>query len=253
MTGEVQQFLLIMIRLTVFISISPGFSHSSFPTVSKVALSTGLALPVISAVPALSAELAMGDFLLLGIRELLIGMALGYITLLFFTAVEIAGTLVDFQVGFSMGAIYDPSLGVNASYYGRIYYWISIMIFFIANIHHQVITTLVESFTWAPISTDQVMLSHIGMEGIVRLFGHLFAAAISLAIPLIIVALLSELTLALISRTVPQINVLILGMPMKTLVSLVFMFFFLPLLMRNIGDLFPDMIRYMNEWLYSLQ
>lgn len=253
MTGDIQQFLLIMIRLTVFISISPGFSHASFPTMGKVALSAGLALPVIGTVPSFTAELAMGDFVLLGIRELLIGMALGYITLLFFTAVEIAGTLVDFQVGFSMGSMYDPSLGVNASYYGRIYYWISIMIFFIANIHHQVITTLVDSFTWAPISTEQVLFTHVGIEGIVHLFGHLFAAALSLAIPLIIVALLSELTLALISRTVPSINVLILGMPMKIVVSLVFMFLFLPLLMRNIGDLFPDMIKYMNEWLFSLQ
>lgn len=114
-----------------------------------------------------------------------------------------------------------------------------------------VITTLVESFRWAPL--DQLEFSHIGMEGIITLFGQLFSTAIQLAIPLIIVALLSELTLALISRTVPQINVLILGMPMKTLSSLIFMFFFLPLLMRNIGDLFPDMIKYMNEWVYSLQ
>lgn len=251
MTTEVQQFLLVMIRLTVFITISPGFSHASFPAVSKVALAVAMTLPVMAVIPAFQSELAMGTFVFIAVKELFIGMALGYITLLFFTTVEIAGSLVDFQVGFSMGSIYDPSIGVNASYYGRIYYWISIMIFFIANIHHMVITTLVESFRWAPL--DQLEFSHIGMEGIVNLFGQLFSTAIQLAIPLIIVALLSELTLALISRTVPQINVLILGMPMKTLSSLIFMFFFLPLLMRNIGDLFPDMIRYMNEWLYSLQ
>lgn len=251
MTGEVQQFLLVMIRMTVFITLCPGFSHSSLPTISKVALAIGLTLPVMEVIPSLQVELAIGAFVFIAIKELFIGLALGYITLLFFTAVEIAGTLVDFQVGFSMGAVFDPSLGVNASYYGRIYYWISIMIFFIANIHHQVIITLVESFRWAPL--DQLSFAHIGTEGIVVLFGNLFATAIQLAVPLIIVALLSELTLALISRTVPQINVLILGMPMKTLVSLVFMFFFLSMLMRSIGDLFPDMIKYMNEWLYSLQ
>ncbi|GAA0362025.1 hypothetical protein GCM10008932_13310 [Alkalibacterium iburiense] len=250
MTAEIQQFLLVMIRLTIFITVSPGFSHSSFPTISKVALSVGLSLPVMSILPSPEGELAIGLFLILAIKEVFIGLALGYITLLFFTAVEIAGSLVDFQVGFSMGQIYDPSLGVNASNYGRVYYWISMMIFFLANIHHQVIVSLVESFHWAPLNVFQ--FSHIGMDGIVRLFGQLFATGIQLAVPLIIVALLSELTLALISRTVPQINVLILGMPMKTLVSLIFFFFFLSTLMRNIGDLFPDMIKYMNEWLYSL-
>lgn len=250
MNGEVQQFLLVMIRLTVFISISPGFSHSSFPTITKVALAVGLALPIMGVIPAMGTELAMGVFVILAIKELLIGMALGYITLLFFSAVEIAGTLVDFQVGFSMGQIYDPSLGVSVSNYGRVYYWISIMIFFLADMHHQVITTLVQSYQWAPL--DQLTFTHIGMEGIIKLFGYTFATAIQLAVPLIIVALLSELTLALISRTVSQIDVLILGMPMKTLISLIIMFFFISTLMKNIGDLFPEMIKYMNEWLYSL-
>lgn len=250
MMPEVQQFLLIMIRMTVFIAISPGFSHTSFPVMSKVALAVGLTLPVMTVIEPFQEELTMGLFVTIGFKELLIGMALGYITLLFFTAVEIAGSLVDFQVGFSMGAMYDQSLGVNASYYGRIYYWISIMIFFLANIHHHVITSLVESFTWAPLS--QLSVTHIGMEGIIHLFSHMFATAVQLAIPLVIVALLSELTLALISRTVPQINVLILGMPMKVLISLVFMMLFLPVLIENIGKVFPDMIKYMNEWVFSI-
>lgn len=251
MTAEIQQFLLVMIRMTVFIAICPGFSHSSFPTISKVALSVGLSIPVMAVIEPFQTELTMGLFVAIGLKELLIGMALGYITLLFFTAVEIAGSLVDFQVGFSMGSMYDPSLGVNASYYGRIYYWISIMIFFIANIHHQVISSLIESFTWAPL--EWLDVSHIGMDGVVRLFGYMFATSIQLAIPLMIVALLSELTLALISRTVPQINVLILGMPMKVLISLIFMFFFLPVLIPNIGDVFPDMIKHMNEWVFSIR
>lgn len=251
MTAEIQQFLLILTRLTVFITVSPGFSHKSFPTASKIALSVGLALPVMATVDAFTVELTFMLFLLIAVKEVLIGLALGYITLLFFTTFEVAGAFVDFQVGFSMGQIYDPSLGVNASFYGRIYYWISMMIFFIANVHHQVIRSLVKSFEWAPL--EQLSFNHFGAEGIVHLFSQMFSTAVTLAIPLIIVAILSELTLALISRTVPQINVLILGMPMKILVSLIFMFFFLSLLMGNISEVFPDMIKFMNEWLYGLQ
>lgn len=251
MAIDIQQFLLILIRLTVFITVSPGFSHSSFPTASKIALSVGLTLPIMSSVSGFAAELTMIMFLMIALKEVMIGLALGYITLLFFTTFEVAGAFVDFQVGFSMGQIYDPALGVNASFYGRVYYWISMMIFFIANIHHHVIRVLVKSFEWAPI--DQLSFNHFGVKGIVHLFSQMFSTAVQLAIPLIIVAILSELTLALISRTVPQINVLILGMPMKILVSLIFMFFFLSLLMNNISEVFPDMIKFMNEWLYGLQ
>lgn len=247
---EIQHVLLIFIRISVFIYLCPGFSYSAFPDLAKVALSMGLTLAISSVIP-MTVATTLPMFLLIGIKEMFIGIALGYITILFFTAIEMAGTLVDFQVGFSMGAIYDPGLGVQMSNYGRVYYWIAIAIFFFSNVHHIVLTSLIQSFEVIPL--DQVAFSHFGTEGMLKLFGHVFEIAILLAIPLIIVALLSELTLALISRTVPQINVLILGMPMKTLVSLIFMFFFLSTLMRNIEDVFPDMIRYMNEFIDSLQ
>lgn len=250
MTQEIQHVLLLMIRISVFISLCPGFSYSSFPNIAKVALSFSLTLAVASFVPVSQANSFM-LFLILGIKELFVGIALGYITVLFFTAVEMAGTLVDFQVGFSMGAIYDPGLGVHMSNYGRVYYWVMIGLFFFTNIHHHVLRILIQSYEYIPL--DHMIFDQFQVEGMVKLFSHVFEIALLLAIPLIIVALLSELTLALISRTVPQINVLILGMPMKTLVSLVFMLFFLSTLMRNIGDVFPEMIRYMNEFIQSLR
>lgn len=245
---EIQHVLLIFIRISTFIVLCPGFSYSAFPNIAKVGLSLGLTLAVSSIVP-MTAATTFPMFLLIGVKELFIGIALGYITILFFTAIEMAGTLVDFQVGFSMGAIYDPGLGVQMSNYGRVYYWIAMGIFFFSNVHHVVLTSLVDSYEVIPL--DQLAFTHFGTEGMLKLFAHVFELAILLAIPLIIVALLSELTLALISRTVPQINVLILGMPMKTLVSLVFMFFFLSTLVRNIEAVFPDMIRYMNEFIHS--
>lgn len=249
MIQEVQHVLLLMIRISIFIALCPGFSFTAFPTVAKAALSFSLALVVASFVPMIEIE-SMLLFLLLGIKELFIGIALGYISILFFTAVEIAGTLVDFQVGFSMGAMYDPALGVHMSNYGRVYYWIMIGLFFFTNVHHHILRVLIQSYEYIPL--DHMVFEQFQAEGMLKLFGHIFEVAFLLAVPLIIVALLSELTLALISRTVPQVNVLILGMPMKTLISLVFMFFFLSTLVRNIGDVFPDWIRYMNDFIQSL-
>ncbi|MDZ7835780.1 MAG: flagellar biosynthetic protein FliR [Alkalibacterium sp.] len=64
MTTDIQQFLLILIRLTVFISVSPGFSHKSFPTASKLALAVGLTLPVVGTVEGFGAELTLIMFLM---------------------------------------------------------------------------------------------------------------------------------------------------------------------------------------------
>ncbi len=69
-------------------------------------------------------------FFILVIKETLFGLAIGYVTQLIYGIMEIAGQLIDFQVGFSMASVYDPSLGRNASNYGKMYYWLSICVFF---------------------------------------------------------------------------------------------------------------------------
>lgn len=250
MNADFQYFLIILIRIASFIWISPGFSFQGVPQIFKLTFSVGLSYAVYGAMPVPFETLTIGVFVLIILKEILVGMAMGYITALFFSGIEMAGSFVDFQVGFSMAMAYDHSLGVNVSFYGRVYYWIAMMIFFLTNIHHLVIRTLVRSFEYIPVT--QTDFPYMGIEGIVKLFGYVFEIALNLAFPLIVVALLAEVTLALLSRTVPQINVLILGMPLKILLSVGFMFFFLPILYNSIADVFPEMIRYLQEFIYSI-
>lgn len=161
-----------------------------------------------------------------------------------------AGNFVDFQVGFSMAMAFDPLLKINTSYYGRVYYWITMMIFFLADFHHQVIRTLSQSFELIPVT--QLNFPYFGVEGIIRLFSIIFEISLNLAIPLVIVALLAEILLALLSRTVPQINVLILGMPLKILLSIIFIYFFLPIATKNIIKIFPEMLKNLEDFMRSI-
>src|SRR5699024_1685690 len=233
-----------------FVVICPAFSMKAMPSMMKIAISMGLSFAVFSSVPQFEGNLSSWTLVFWSVKEMFVGFSFGYITQLYFTAVEMAGKLVDFQVGFSMSEIYDPNLGVSVSNYGRIYYWLSICLFFMTNLHHQLLKSLVLSYQYVPVT--QTSFSHFGIEGIVTLFGKVFEVAFQLAVPLMIVALLSEVVLALLSRTVPQINVLILGMPLKVLLSLIFFLLFLPPLIQNIGKVMPEMIRYTNELMHSL-
>lgn len=250
MAIDIQYFLFIMVRVASFIWISPGFSFRSMPQIAKVVLAAGLSVAVYGLSPVPIEPLTTGMFLFILLKEILVGVAIGYITQLFFSGIEMAGNFVDFQVGFSMAMQYDPVLGVNTSFYGQVYYWISMVIFFVANVHHHVIRTLVRSFEIVPIT--QVNFPYLGTEGLVQIFVYVFEIAVNLAFPLIIVALLAEIVLALLSRTVPQINVLILGMPLKILLSIIFLFFFLPFLFENIGDVFPKMLQTIEEFIQSI-
>ncbi|WP_028273849.1 flagellar biosynthetic protein FliR [Atopococcus tabaci] len=250
MEAIVQQFFIVLMRISLFVVLCPGFSFKGVPQFVKVAISFGITAAVYTTMPPLESVLPTGLFILLLLKEALVGAAIGFIAQLFFTGIEMAGNLVDFQVGFSMASVYDPMMGVQASNYGRVYYWISMCVFFFTNMHHQVIRTLVQSYEFVPVT--QTNFTHFGTEGFIHLFGYVFEIALNLAFPLVLVSLLSEVVLALLSRTVPQINVLILGMPLKITVSLLFLFFFLPTLIQNIGDVLPEMIRYINELMRSL-
>ena len=249
MTIQLQTIILIFIRITSFIVVSPGFSIKGLPSVAKIALSMGITLATYSAVPVMEQEAGTFFFAILILKEVLLGIAIGFITKLFFSAVEIAGNFVDFQVGFSMGAVYDPSMGINVSYYGKIYYWLSMCVFYLTNLHHIVIKSLIQSFQSMPISSTNI--GDFGVEGMMKLLGIIFELAFNLSAPMVIVALLTEVILGLISRSVPQINVLILGMPLKIVASFVIMLILLPTLIENIHEILPLMVKYMNEFVQS--
>lgn len=246
---QVQLFLLVFMRISSFFVVSPGFSLKGMPVWMKISLAAGIAVPVFSLAGSLTELLSVPQFALLGIKEILFGSAIGFVTKLFFTAVDIAGSFVDYQVGFSMAEVFDPSWGVSSSYFGKVYYWTAMSIFFLTDIHHLMIRLLVHSFELFPVSA--LAVGDFGVEGILKLFSATFEMAFQLAAPFIIVALLTEILLGVLSRTVPQINVLILSMPLKVLVALVFTLVFLPTLIRNTGNLFPEMLKSLGQFIQS--
>lgn len=249
MSVDIQVFLLMVMRIGAFIVVCPGFSFKGIPNVMKVALTIGLALPLYPLAPTGYAEMTMPFFVWEGLQEVLVGLAIGYVSQLFFSAIEMAGAFADVQAGFSMAQLFDSSIGVNASYLGRVYYWVSLAIYFLTDMHHQMIKTLAYSFDAIPIQTTD---THVQVEGILRLFTLVFEIALNLAAPLIIVALMTEILLGILSRTVPQINVLILSMPLKVLVVVTFLLAFLPTLYRDIADILPQMIQNTYEFIDSL-
>lgn len=248
MSSDIQVFLLMVMRVGAFVVVCPGFSFKGIPNTMKVALTIGLVLPLYSLSEVGTTEMTLAFFILAGIQEVLLGLAIGYVSQLFFSAIEMAGVFADVQAGFSMAQLFDSSLGVQASYLGRIYYWISLAIYFLTDMHHQMIKTVAYSFEMIPVQTPYL---NVEVEGILRIFALVFEIALNLAAPLIIVALMTEILLGILSRTVPQINVLILSMPLKVLVVVSFLLAFLPTLYRSIADVLPQMIQHTHDFIDS--
>lgn len=235
MVIQVQKLILILVRIASFIVVCPGFSFRGLPNIFKIALASSISVLVYITIPDLEILNGMFGFFILAIKESLFGLALGYVTNLVFAAMEIAGQLIDFQAGFSMASVYDPSIGINASNYGRLYYWMSICAFFLLDMHHKVISTLISSFEYVPLS--MIAINGNSVEAIVRIFSRIFETAVNLAAPIIIVVLITDVILAVISRTVPQINVLMLGMPLKAMMSFLVAMISISWILKSMGNI----------------
>ncbi|UDM79798.1 flagellar biosynthetic protein FliR [Vagococcus fluvialis] len=230
--------------------ISPGFSLKQAPNLLKGLLSLSFSVTVFSSLQKIVVFQNLFIFSLQSFKEILVGMALGFIVQLVFSAIEMAGQIIDFQVGFSMGSVYDPGVGIQGSNYGRLYYWLALAVFFFTDMHHLVIDNLIQSFSIIPI-TEMSMHGNT-VEGMMILFVEVFKISILLAAPVVLVALVTDCVLGIISRSVPQINVLMLGMPMKILISFFFVLLFMPNLIESIQKVLPDISRYLNEFMESL-
>ena len=247
MVIQVQKLVLILLRIASFIVICPVFSFKGLPNIFKVGLASVLSFLVYMAVPEMEIVENMYGYFLLAIKEASFGLAIGFVVYLIFSAIETAGNLIDFQVGFSMGAIYDPNIGIRASNYGRLYYWMSISVFFLLDLHHKVLSTLIKSFESVPLNT--ITFTGFGVEAILAIFSRVFEIGFNLAAPMIIVVLVTDVVLAVISRTVPQINVLILGMPLKAMVSFVATMVSLAWILSSMGNILQIVPGYLEGFI----
>lgn len=245
-------FFLILSRVAGFTMTAAVFSTKGIPTVVKIGFVMTLSYLLYSIVPhsALIETTFMGLMLQVAF-ETIYGMALGFTTFLLFSAFQMAGNLIDFQAGLSMGATYDPTSQTSVSIFGKVYNWTGLMIFILLDAHHIAIRALAHTFTLIPAGS----MHNIQMDAtvVLKVFSGSFMSAFALSLPLVITLFMTDIVLGLIARTVPQINVFILGMPLKILVSVTLMIVLVPSLVQAMGPVVGDIPKYMDQLLKSIK
>lgn len=213
-------FLLVFIRMISFLGTSPILMIKGIPNLAKAGLGLFISLLIFNFIgydAALFPKSLMG-FVWLGVGECVFGLALGYITSLFLHAVMMSGQLMDFQIGFTMASEFDPMTSGNVSLLGNLTHFTGLLVFFLINGHHVVIEALIESYSVVPVMGVS-MPPEVGTF-VLALFIKIVILSVKLAAPVVIVLFITEFTMGLIARTVPQLNILMLGLPVKVLVGL---------------------------------
>ncbi|MDW8799649.1 fused FliR family export protein/FlhB family type III secretion system protein [Clostridium sp. A1-XYC3] len=238
--------ILITIRIFAFFVVVPIFFPNGTPNAVKVGLTLVMAYMLIPGIDYSTVNTINNNlpFFINVMNEVVAGLTLGFIVNLCFTAVKIAGNLIDLQVGFAMMTMFDPTSNSNATLMEHLLYWFSIIVFFIVDGHHMLIKALMESFN--VIKLGNFFLSQGSIDLILRAFVEYFGIALKIAIPIVLIIFITDLTMGLIARTVPQLNIMILGLPVKLLVGLTSFAFALPIFLKVIENSFqeiPDAIK----------
>lgn len=214
--------LLVFARVGTFFVAMPILSMSQIPTIPKLAIILSLVFMIAQWLPPIGCEMnTLFELGLLVVKEAGLGLMLGWLTNLIFLAIPSAGDLIDFFAGLKMSANYDPISGTSGSIYSNLYNWLGALLFLMMNGHHYLIRGIVNSCFFLPIgSTDGFQLE---LEAVVTVVTQSFLLGIQLALPMCMILFLVDIVLGLINRTVQQINVFILGMPIKLIASFVLM------------------------------
>jgi len=247
-------FLLIFCRISAFFVVVPVFSSRGVPTTFKVGFSFFVALVVFSSSGTNLVVPQDISYILLIIREALVGLLLGFIAYLMFMAIQTAGSLIDIQIGFGIANVIDPMNGNSAPIIGNFKYMIALLLFLSMNGHHYLLDSIIYSYKWVPINNTQFinMINGNLSDFLVRSFAQSFVLSLQMAAPLVTALFLTDIGLAFLARTAPQYNVFVIGVPLKIIIGLGLLILLMPSLSLLFQSLFSIMFESMQNLLNLL-
>ncbi len=216
-------FLLTLMRISLVMFMLPMFGGSSAPARVKAAICLVVSLALW---PHLSfpAHLMPGHPFSIGLMLLsegVMGLMLGLLVRFFFAGIQTGGELLGFQMGFTMVSVADPLSGASSSINSHFMYMVSLLIFLTLDGHLVMLSGLAGSFQLIP--PGGIMLGAASLHTMLALSGNMFVMAVRIAAPVMAALFLVELALALMGRAAPQMNLLMIGFPLKIAVGFLFM------------------------------
>jgi flagellar biosynthetic protein FliR len=242
-------FLLVLARTGALVVASPVLGQGTGYGGFRVGLTFFLALLLYTATGA-PVEAPPFELGLMVLREVVIGVFLGFLLQLVLQAVRVAGELVGQEMGFLVARQVDPTSGVASSLVTNLYENLFVLTILALGGHHWLLRSLERSFAFAPIG--RIELGRGMAPTALAMFAETFRAGLVFAAPVMMFLLLVSLLIGLLARAVPGLNVLEVGFTLRVLVALVALFVFAPLLEPALRGLHQDLLRWLERGLAAL-
>jgi len=212
-------FVLVLFRVAGFMLFAPLFGSARIPKRVRTLIAVVLTFGFTSSVKQppnlpqdyLSLSMAIGG-------EICFGLAMGMILSFVFIAAQWAGQIIGQQLGFNIAETFDPQYGGGGSIIGDLYYMMTLVIFLLIGGHRQMIRGVRDSFDSLPLMS--VAIDHSVLDLVVRMLETATMLALRLAAPILVTMLIVDMTLGFLGKTMPQMNVMTMGLSIKAMVGL---------------------------------
>ena len=226
---------LIFLRISSYFVATKIFFPSGTPIMFKTGFSMILSYGIISGVDhntvlAIDSNYMIAFYI---ISEVLTGLILGYITNLVFQAAKLAGSWIDIHAGFSMVTVLDPATQTSTTLMGNLFYFVSLVFFFMINGQELIVKSIYESISIVPLGHTIVYQETV--MGAAETIVDFFVLGVKIALPIVLIIVMTDICLGLITRTVPTIPIMIFGMPIKNILGFITFLIIMPTMLKIIG------------------
>jgi flagellar biosynthetic protein FliR len=242
--AELELLFLVFLRTGAFLAAMPVFNAPSVPLLFRIALAlaaTVLLFPALKLPPPPEGGRDLIPLAAAGAGEVLLGILLGFAWRLIFEGLQLGGQLAGYQMGLAIAEVIDPASEDQVAMLSQFLNLLALGLFLILDGHHGFIRTLVSSFELVPPAGFE-MTPRL-LERLARLTAEVFAIGVKIGAPVIVALLLGTIAFGLVARTVAQMNIFAVSMPLNIGIGLIFFGLSLPHVAAFLSDLFGGVSR----------
>jgi flagellar biosynthetic protein FliR len=245
--GQLQAYLVIFLRVSAILFVAPIFDSRSIPVLFKIGLAISISLllyPMVQLDTGAALDNVFRFAFWVG-AEIALGVVIGMSVKMFFAGIQLAGQVAGFQMGLAIANVMDPATSAQMPILAQFKNLFAMLIFLVTNAHHLFFRALVESFTLVPPFHIQV---HDNLfAAVMAMAANIFIIAIKIGAPVMGAMFITSVAFGMLARTVPQMNVFLVAMPVKIVLGLIFLSISLPYFAAFLSERFIHLGRDMVQ------
>lgn len=249
---NLEYYILILVRMTTFITVAPFFGQKSIPVKVKAGFSLFLTIIIFETLGSEPVTYnGIIGFAILVMKEAVVGLLIGYAANICSSILNFAGQIMDMEIGFAMVNVMDPVSNTQITITSNLYMYFIMLIMVVTDMHHYILRTMIETYSAIPIG--QAVFRVDLYKDMIRFMTDFFIIGFRIVLPIFSATLIVNVVLGILAKVASQMNMFVVGMQLKIMVGLVILFFVIILLPTVSDFIFSEMKTMMNLFINDMR